>query len=109
MSNALMWAWSGAVGLTLGLFFFGGLWWTVRRGLSSTHPALLFLASLLLRTGIALTGFYLVADGDWRRWLACLVGFVIGRLLLMRLIGPPGTRPIPADTPSAQKEKGHAP
>ncbi|WP_298716003.1 ATP synthase subunit I [uncultured Oceanisphaera sp.] len=108
MSNTLMWAGSGGAGLALGLFFFGGLWWTVRRGLSSSHPASLFLASLLLRTGIVLTGFYLVADGHWQRWLACLLGFVIGRLLLMRLLGPALVRP-PVDASGTEEEKGHAP
>ena len=42
----------------LGALFFGGLWWTVRKGVSSTQPALWFFGSLLLRTSIALAGFY---------------------------------------------------
>ena len=41
-----------ADGLVLGAVFFGGLWWTVRKGVSSKQPALWFLGSLLLRTGI---------------------------------------------------------
>ncbi len=46
-------------GVLLGMFFFGGLWWTIRRGVSSKQPAALFFFSLLLRTGIALAGFTL--------------------------------------------------
>ena len=38
-------------GLVLGAIFFGGLWWTVRKGLSSQQPALWFLGSMLLRMG----------------------------------------------------------
>jgi F1F0 ATPase subunit 2 len=67
-------------GLVLGAMFFGGLWWTVRRGLASPCPALWFTASLLLRMGITVTGFYFVAGTDWRRLLLCLAGFVIARL-----------------------------
>ena len=37
-------------GVLLGAIFFGGLWWTVRKGVSSKRPALWFLGSLLLRT-----------------------------------------------------------
>ena len=34
-------------GLAVGVFFFGGLWWTVRRGTDSSAPALWFSASSL--------------------------------------------------------------
>ena len=69
-------------GLLLGMFFFGGLWWTIRRGVSSKQPAALFFFSFLLRTGIALAGFYFVARGDWRRVLTCLLGFILARILV---------------------------
>ena len=54
-------------------------------GLHSPQPALWFLGSLLLRTAIVLAGFYLVGAGDWRRLLLCLLGLVVGRLLVTRL------------------------
>ena len=72
-------------GMLLGVIFFGGLWWTVQKGLASTQPALWFGASLLLRTGIALAGFYFVAGADWKRMLLCLLGFIIARFVIMRL------------------------
>jgi F1F0 ATPase subunit 2 len=81
-----------ATGVLLGVMFFGGLWWTVRKGVSSERPALWFLGSLLLRTIITLTGFYLVARGDWRRLLMCLLGFVIARPIVTRLTRPVETR-----------------
>jgi F1F0 ATPase subunit 2 len=76
-------------GAMLGTLFFGGLWWTVRRGLSSPNPALLFLGSLLLRMAIALAGFYLVTRGDLGRLLACLLGFFLARILVTRLARAP--------------------
>ena len=80
MNDPLILLFSGAAGLALGVVFFGGLWWTVRRGVASRRPALWFFGSLLLRTGIVLGGFYLACGNDWRRWLAALLGFSIARL-----------------------------
>jgi F1F0 ATPase subunit 2 len=71
-------------GVLLGAMFFGGLWWTVRKGLSSKHPAFWFFGSLLLRTSIALAGFYFVSDGHWQRLLLCLLGFAMARLIVTR-------------------------
>ena len=79
-----------SAGLLLGAIFFGGLWWTVRKGASSEQPAFWFLGSLLLRMSIAFAGFYLVSGGRWERLLVCLVGFVIARLVVMRLTRPSG-------------------
>ena len=76
-------------GAFLGTVFFGGLWWTIRKGISSKQPAALFFFSLLLRTGIALAGFYVVARGDWRRVLSCLVGFILARILVTWLTRVP--------------------
>jgi F1F0 ATPase subunit 2 len=76
-------------GVVVGTFFFGGLWWTVRRGLSSKRPAIVFLGSMLLRIAGALAGFYFVSQGDWRKLLACLLGFMASRLLIARIFGTP--------------------
>jgi F1F0 ATPase subunit 2 len=72
-----------AAGLLLGMFFFGGLWWTVRKGVSSKQPALWFLGSLLLRTAVTLAGIYWIGHDHWERLLLCLFGFVIARLLVV--------------------------
>ncbi|MDO8320383.1 ATP synthase subunit I [Rhodoferax sp.] len=80
---ALVLAW--LAGGALGAFFFGGLWWTVRKCLDSAKPALWMFGSLLLRMGVTMTGFYFVTGGDWQRLLSCLVGFVIARQLVTRL------------------------
>jgi F1F0 ATPase subunit 2 len=76
-------------GGVLGAIFFGGLWWTVRVGISSKWTAVLFLGSLLLRTAIVLAGFYFVSQGDWRKVLACLLGFLIARFLVVLLTRVP--------------------
>ena len=71
-----------AAGLSLGAMFFGGLWWTIQKGLSSPLPALWFFGSLLLRTSLALAGFYFVGRGHWERLVACLLGFIMARFLV---------------------------
>ena len=71
-------------GMLLGVFFFGGLWWTVRKTLSSPQAALWFSGSFLVRTAVVLVGFYFVAQGDWRRMAGCVAGFLGARLLVVR-------------------------
>ena len=71
-------------GFVLGMLFFGGLWWTVHKGLSSARPALWFLGSLVLRTTIVLAGLYVVAGDDWQRVMLCLLGFIIARVIITR-------------------------
>jgi len=80
---SLLTAW--LAGGVLGAIFFGGLWWTIRRGVSSQRPALWFLGSLLARMSVALAGFYFVSGGHWERLVTCLLGFVTARLAVMRL------------------------
>ena len=89
-------------GILLGAVFFGGLWWTVRKVFSSKQPGLWVFGSLLLRTGIALAGFYFVSGGHWERLLVCLLGFVLARLIVTRLTDSP----VQPRTPP--KEAGHA-
>ncbi|MEO5718462.1 MAG: ATP synthase subunit I [Chthoniobacterales bacterium] len=103
MNDSLWLVLAGLAGLFLGAIFFGGLWWTVRKGLTSKQPALWFLGSTLLRMGIALAGFYFVGRGDWKRLLACLAGFVVARFVVTWL-----TRQ-PADHHSQAPEATHAP
>ncbi|HUI19875.1 MAG TPA: ATP synthase subunit I [Methylocella sp.] len=91
MSEALAFTPALLAGLLLGAMFFGGLWWTVRKGVSSSVPALWFLSSMLLRTSVTLAGFYYTAASQWRNLFACLAGFVVARILIMRLTPAPAS------------------
>ena len=73
-------------GALIGTIFLGGLWWTVLYGLKVKRPALLFVLSLTARFGLALIGFYFVGGGHLERLAACLVGFIVGRGVIGRLI-----------------------
>jgi F1F0 ATPase subunit 2 len=103
MNEKLSLLWALPAGALLALMFFGGLWWTVRKTLSSKHPASWVFASLLVRMTIALAGFYYVSDGHWERLLVCLLGFIIVRIIVTRLTD------LPAEgRNSSAKETGHA-
>jgi F1F0 ATPase subunit 2 len=95
---------AGAVGFVLGAVFFGGLWWTVQKGVSSPRPSLWFFGSMLLRTGLVLAGFYFVGGTHWQRLVGCLLGFISARMLVMRL-----TRVAVEHPNSPGKEASHAP
>ncbi len=82
-------------GALLGMIFFGGLWWTVRKGVSAKGPGMLFAGSLMLRTATAVAGFYFVSQGDWRKLLACLLGFLMARILVTRLTRIPMQEQVP--------------
>jgi len=103
MNETLNLVLASVAGVLLGALFFGGLWWTVQKGVSSKRSALWFFGSLLLRMSIALAGFYFVSGGHWKRLLACLLGFIMARFIIIRI-----TRAMEKPTYLAQ-EAGHAP
>lgn len=72
-------------GMLLGVLFYGGLWFTVRHGLSSAYAGLWFTASFLLRMAAVLSGFYFIAAGRWEKLFFCLAGFMLARVLVTRL------------------------
>ncbi|MCK4487566.1 MAG: ATP synthase subunit I [Desulfobacterales bacterium] len=78
-------------GMGLGIFYFGGLWLTVRRLPTARRPAFLSLLSFFGRLGVVLFGFYLVMGSHWERLLVCLFGFLAIRIILVRLWGPQRT------------------
>ena len=104
MNEAMTLTLAWTAGILLGAIFFGGLWWTVRKGVSSKQPALWFLGSMLLRMGIALAGFYFVSGRDWERLLMCLLGFLMARMLVTYL-----TRLPAGNRTHLEQETSHAP
>lgn len=96
MTDTLHLAAALAAGILLGTLFFGGLWWTTRKGLVADNPALWFVGSLIVRSGAVAAGFYFIAGGDWRRAIACLLGFSVARLAVLPLAGTLSHRPAPA-------------
>lgn len=98
MSDALWLVVALVAGVGLGLFYFGGLWLTIERLPQSKSPALFAMISFVGRTVLTLVGFYYVMGDSWQRLVACLVGVVVARVVLVRRLGP-------ADRP---RKKPHA-
>jgi F1F0 ATPase subunit 2 len=73
------------IGIFLGALFFGGLWWTVRRGLTAANPALWFGVSALARMAMTVSGLYYVARAGWPSLVASLCGMLIARVAATRL------------------------
>jgi F1F0 ATPase subunit 2 len=71
-------------GFALGLFFYGGLWFTIRALPASRHPALLMLVSFWVRTAAVIVGFLLTMDRRWQNAAVCLAGFVLARFVSAR-------------------------
>jgi F1F0 ATPase subunit 2 len=80
----------------IGLFHFGGLWWTIRRLSHVRNQEYEFILSFFLRNGISIGLFYLISQGHWEKILAALAGFLVVRFALIKKIGvipnPPAAR-----------------
>ncbi len=65
-----------AVGMLLGIVFFGGLWLTLKRLPSSVSPHLLVLLSALVRTIAVVFGLWYFSNGTPLGIVSGLAGFV---------------------------------
>ena len=100
MSDAFLLGLASCAGLLLGLVFFWGLWLTVAGLDHAPHPARRVIASMLVRFGVVIAGFYLLADfGGWQPVTAAGIGFVLSRYLVIRL-----TRERPVDVVSGESD-----
>jgi F1F0 ATPase subunit 2 len=77
-------------GMALGLFYFAGLWFTLRRLPGHPHPALWVASSFMLRLTVSLIGFYIVlgTDRSLTRLGIALLAFLAVRVALTRRLRP---------------------
>jgi F1F0 ATPase subunit 2 len=69
-------------GVALGLVYFGGLWWTVRRLQIWRQPHWALLASFVVRAGLVLPVFVLLALRGALPLVFALLGFLAARFAL---------------------------
>jgi len=84
MNEILYITFSLLTGLVLGILFFGGLWFTIKKAVTAKTPALWFTFSFFFRVGITLIGFYYTSLGNWQRLVICMLGFMIARFMVTR-------------------------
>lgn len=89
-------------GIALGIIFFGGLWFTVRKAVVAKIPALWIFISFILRISITLLGFYVIGADNWQRLLLCLVGFIAARFMVIHF-----TKALDAKQMHLKKEEIH--
>jgi F1F0 ATPase subunit 2 len=72
-----------AAGSAIGMVYFGGLWITVKRMPAAAKPAVLFIASFLLRTAVLAASLILIAVlAEWYHVLFALGGIMTIKILL---------------------------
>jgi F1F0 ATPase subunit 2 len=88
--DVIEWIWIALAllgGALIGLFYFGGLWLTVRALPKAGNPGLLVMGSFVGRTAVSLLALYLLMDGRWERLLAGMAGFLVARYWMVRRYG----------------------
>lgn len=72
-------------GVLVGAAYFRALWWTVKKGMHARRPAALFIGSFVARTSCVLLVFYFVGRVHPERLAICLLGFILGRLVIVHV------------------------
>jgi len=88
MTESLMLILSLASGILFGLFYFGGLWLTLKHMPDSKQPALLTIGSFLGRSTVCIFGFYLISGNGLEALAFSLAGFVASKFALIRRLSP---------------------
>lgn len=78
--------WALMAGVGIGLFYFGGLWWTLKRLPGHSYPALWVLGSFLSRAGLSVTVLYWTTGGKWDQVTASLAGFILVRTVIVKRV-----------------------
>lgn len=87
MNEILVLALALISGSALGVFYFGGLWMTLRHLSRSRQPALLTLSSFLGRSAVCLFCFYIVASNSLEGLVTSLAGFTLTKIALTHRLG----------------------
>jgi len=77
------------IGGVLGAVYFGGLWITINRFVNGEkHSHLMVITSFLLRAAFVSAGFYMLLQftHQWQLLAVGLVGFVISRLVITKMV-----------------------
>ncbi|MDQ2721055.1 MAG: ATP synthase subunit I [Bacteroidota bacterium] len=102
MNETLLIILAFVAGIALGIIFFGGLWFTVKKIVTAKIPALWVLGSFIIRVSIVLFGLYFISSGSWQLLVLCLIGFIAARFIVIYF-----TKAIDAKQVQLKKEPIH--
>lgn len=74
-------------GSLLGIFYFGGLWLTVRMLPGSLRPKLLWFSSFTIRQALTLYGLWIILKENMSAFFITLTAFFIIRFIMVKKIG----------------------
>ncbi|HQG30306.1 MAG TPA: ATP synthase subunit I [Deltaproteobacteria bacterium] len=92
MSHSLQLALVFLCGFGAGLLYFSGLMVTILKVRCARRPGLFLMGSFILRAAFVIGVFFAVSSGEWQKFAACLVGFILARQLMVLLWRPSGSR-----------------
>ena len=79
---ALLW------GITLSVFYFGGLYQTLKMASGSKKIKSILLFSFLIRTILVLAGFWVILKFNFYSFIFTFMAFVITRFVITGKLGP---------------------
>ena len=85
--NPILWILSGIWGVILGLFYFGGLWLTLKHMIRFKRPKSFLFLSFVFRIFIILVGFWVILRLNPMTFILTFPAFLITRVILTRCLG----------------------
>lgn len=85
--DVILWGLAFLWGVALGLFYFGGLWLTLKAMPRKRQPKRWLAVSYAIRLAGALAGFWLVVRKDPGAFLFTFLAFFLVRIILTRTLG----------------------
>ncbi|MFO7965833.1 MAG: ATP synthase subunit I [Desulfobacterales bacterium] len=86
MTELLVFTW----GICIGLFYYGGLYWTVCRMVGSKRAVFFSISSFFFRLAVFLAAVYVIFDGRINRLFWILAGFFSARILMIKMVSKTG-------------------
>lgn len=86
MDNSLVYIGGFIAGIISGLYYFGGLWWTVQKVPTSSSPRILLAVSFIARLFPIVCVMYFAARNNPGVFFTLLPGFFLIRMVMTRKI-----------------------
>ena len=85
--DVTLWGLAFLWGVILGLFYFGGLWVTLKMMSRKERPKRWLAFSYMVRLAGALAGFWVVVQKDPMAFIFTFMAFFVVRIILTRILG----------------------